>query len=196
MLLIDCHEPDAIIEKLESAIPTRVLILKYGDYSFSDTVIERKTLSDFFSSLKSNKLKEQMEYISRYYAEKYLLIEGFFDFSYINNIDYLYSKLIDITLDFNIKLIFSKDIDQTVAIIRRIYRQRNFEYPLNVLKKDKVYHAAKFFEVSRNKLEMLFSKFGNIRSIANADKKEFKIKSIGKRTVEKVRDVLESNIFN
>ena len=78
MLLIDCHEPNAIIEKLESCIPTRVLTLKYGDYSFSDTVIERKTLSDFFTSIKNNKLQEQMEYMSRFYTEKYLLIEGFF----------------------------------------------------------------------------------------------------------------------
>ena len=82
MLLIDSHEPREIIKKLNTLIPTKVLRLKYGDYSFSDIVIERKTLSDFFSSLKNDRLKEQMESISRYYTEKYLLIEGFFDFSY------------------------------------------------------------------------------------------------------------------
>ena len=111
MLLIDCHEPNAIIEKLKLFMPVRVLTLKYGDYSFSDTIIERKTLSDFFTSIKNNKLREQMEYISRFYTEKYLLIEGFFDFSYVNNIDYLYSQLIDTMLNFDVKVIFSKDID-------------------------------------------------------------------------------------
>ena len=196
MLLIDCHEPNAIIEKLESCIPTRVLTLKYGDYSFSDTVIERKTLSDFFTSIKNNKLQEQMEYMSRFYTEKYLLIEGFFDFGYINNIDYLYSQLIDLMLNFDVKAIFSKDIDQTVVIIKRLYHQRNFKPPLNVMKKDKVYHAAKFFGISRKKLEILFLKFGSLKNIADADKKESKgIKSIGKKTVEKVKDALNSNFF-
>ncbi len=196
MLLIDRHEPDAIIKKLEP-LPVRVVTLKYGDYSFSDTIIERKTLSDFFSSLKSNRLKEQMEYISRYYTEKFLLIEGFFDFSYINNIDYLYSELADIALNFNINLIFSKDMAQTADIIKRAYRQRNFGYPLNIQKKDNVYHAAKFFGVSNKKLEILFSKFGNIRNMVNADKKEFKgLKSVGKKTIEKVKNTLETDIFN
>ena len=48
MLLIDSHEPKEIIEKIKEAIPAQVLRLKYGDYSFSDISIERKTLSDFF----------------------------------------------------------------------------------------------------------------------------------------------------
>ena len=90
MLIIDCHEPKSIIEKIKLAIPAEVLRLKYGDYSFSDTIIERKTLSDFFSSMKSSRLREQMENMNRYYSDKYLLIEGFFDFSYVNNIGYLY----------------------------------------------------------------------------------------------------------
>ena len=159
MLLIDCHEPDKIIKNLESYVKARVLVLKYGDYSFSDTVIERKTLSDFFSSLKNNRLNEQMECISRYYTEKYLLIEGFFDFSYVNNIDYLYSSLIDAALNFDIKIIFSKDEEQTAAVIKRMYRQRNFGSPVNISKKDKSYHAAKFLGISGKKLEILLYRF-------------------------------------
>ena len=196
MLLIDCHEPDKIIKNLESSVQARVLVLKYGDYSFSDTVIERKTLSDFFCSLKNNRLNEQMECISRYYTEKYLLIEGFFDFSYVSNISYLYSSLIDIALNFDVKIIFSKDEDQTAAIIKRIYRQRNFGSPVNISKKDKIYHATRFFEIGRKKLEILFDRYGSIKNIANTDKKELKgIKSIGKKTVEKTINKLESNIF-
>ncbi|MBI3036099.1 hypothetical protein HYY71_07305 [Candidatus Woesearchaeota archaeon] len=196
MLLIDCHEPDEIIKKLEPFLPTRALALKYGDYTFSDTVIERKTLSDFFSSIKNNRLKEQMENISRFYTEKYLLIEGFFDFDYVNNIEYLYSGLIDITLDSDVKVMFSKDIGQTINTIKRIYRQRNFGYPIHVLKKDRIYHASKFFGISKRKLEMLFSRFDNIRNIMNAEKKDFKeLSGIGESTVKSIKKSLESNIF-
>ena len=196
MLLVDCHEPRQIIEKLQPDIPVKVIKLKYGDYSFSDIVIERKTLSDFFSSLKNDRLNEQMENISRYYSEKFLLIEGFFDFSYVNNIDYIYSMLIGITLDFDVKILFSKDIDKTADFIRRIYLRKNFGPNHNNFRKDKPYHASKFFEISEKKLKILFLKFGNINNISKSTNKEFKkIGSIGKRTVEKIRDTLNSNIF-
>ena len=109
MLLIDCHEPNEILISLQAHLNVKVLKLKYGDYSFSDVVIERKTLSDFFSSIKNNRLAEQMEFMNRFYTKRYLLIEGFFDFSYVNNIDYLYSKLTEFILNFDINIIFSKD---------------------------------------------------------------------------------------
>jgi len=196
MLLIDSHEPKEIIEKMQSAIPIRVLRLKYGDYSFSDVAIERKTLSDFFSSLKSNRLKEQMENIGRCYTEKYLLIEGFFDFSYVNNIGYLYSELADIMLDFDFKILFSKDKEFTCKIIERIYRIKNLNYNKNPAKKEKIYHAMNFFWIGRRRLEILFSEFKSMSGIARADKRELMgIKSVGKRTVQKVKDALELNIF-
>ena len=126
MLVIDIHEPDFIKEKLQEKIPAKVLKLKYGDYSFSDVIIERKTLSDFFCSLKNDRLKYQSESMNRYYTEKYLIIEGFFDFSYVNNIKYLYSKLTELILDFNVNAIFSGDMDFTVRILRKLYFSKNF----------------------------------------------------------------------
>ena len=67
---------------------------------------------------------------------------------------------------------------------------------MNIQKKDKIYHAARFFGINRQKLKILFNRFKNIKNIANADKKEFRgIKSIGKKTAEKMRNNLESDIF-
>ena len=196
MLLIDCHEPNSIIENIKLEVPIKVISLKYGDYSFSDTVIERKTLSDFFSSIKSKRLQEQMENISRHYSEKYLLVEGFFDFSYVNNIAYLYSQIIQVTLNSDIKVLFTKDCKNSAALIKRIYFKNNLGYTKNITKKDKVYYTRKLFDISDKKLEILFSKFGNIKNIANANKKELRgIKSVGKKTIEKIRNKLESNIF-
>lgn len=48
MLLADIHEPKSVIEELKLKTKLHVIKLKYGDYSFSDAVIERKSLSDFF----------------------------------------------------------------------------------------------------------------------------------------------------
>ena len=108
----------------------------------------------------------------------------------------MYSELFKINLDFDVKLIFSKDISSTADILRKWYFRKNFGYKIKTLKQDKIYYASNLFGISRKRLEILFSEFGSIRSIAKADKKDFKgIKSIGRKTKEKIMDVLNSNIF-
>ena len=195
MILADCHEPEIIIEELKKNSDLKVIRLKYCDYSFSDVAIERKTLSDFFSSLKSGRLIGQMENIGMYYSSKFLIIEGFFDFSYIKNINYFHSVLLRITLDFDVKILFSLDEDSTADFIKRIYFRKNLNY-IKEIKKDKIYHAAKFFGISIKKLKIVMSKFPNINSIVIADEKEFKsLKGIGKSTIKKVKLVLESDIL-
>ena len=42
MLLIDCHEPNKIINKLKVNIHVEILRLKYGDYLFSDILLRSK----------------------------------------------------------------------------------------------------------------------------------------------------------
>ena len=197
MLLIDCHEPGSLVEKLQLRIPVEILKLKYGDYSFSDCIIERKTLSDFFSPLKNQRLVEQIENLNRFYTENYLLIGGFFDFSYVNNLDYLYYGLFKITLDFDAKLIFSKDIGGTADAIRKLYFRKNFGYRIKALNHDKIHCASRLFDINHKKFEILLSKFGNLKTMANADINDFKhIKSIGKRTIEKIKNTLNENIVN
>ena len=69
-------------------------------------------------------------------------------------------------------------------------------YNLSIGKKGMAYHASKLFDISNKKLEILFSKFGSINKLAQADVRDIKrIKSIGKKTIEKVNDVLNSNIL-
>lgn len=128
MIIIDCHEPPSIIEQIKTQVPVAVLKLKFGDYSFSDTIVERKTLSDFFASLKDKRLRIQFDGMSRYYRESYLLIEGFFDFTYVTNIDYLYSQLFDLTLRFDAKIIFSKDSNSTASTIKKLFLKKNRGY--------------------------------------------------------------------
>ena len=197
--IIDSHEPDSLAEKLKADIQISRLRLKYGDYSFSDVIIERKTLADFFSSLKNKRLIEQIENMSRFYSQRFLIIEGFFDFSYVNNLDYLNFVLTEIIVEHEVKIIFSKDLDFTAGIIKKIYDRGNLGYDSDInwkIKRNNAYHAVGFFGVGRKKLELLFSEFGNIGEMANAKKKEFrKISGVGKRTVEKVKKALEENIF-
>lgn len=197
MLLADIHEPESIIEELKSKVQLHVIRLKYGDYAFSDTVIERKSLSDFFSSLKSRRIFEQMENISRFYTAKYLFIEGFFDFSYVNNVEYLYNQLFLLSQNFGVKIVFSSDEKQTSCFISKMYLSRNHIIPMSVSKKEKVYHAAKLFDVSTRKMEKLCSHFGSISNMANAAKPHLaKINGVGLKTLKKIKIGMDSNMLN
>lgn len=195
MLLADVHEPEFIIEELKSKTKLNVIRLKHGDYSFSDTVIERKSLSDFFSSLKSGRLFEQMENISRFYSIKYLFIEGFFDFSYVNNVEYLYNQLFLLSQNFGIKIIFSNDEKQTAYFISRLYLSRNRVAPMFVQKKERVYYSAKLFGFSTRKMEKLYSHFGSILNMASAKKSDLtKVRGVGLKTLKKIKAGLYSDI--
>ena len=124
------------------------------------------------------------------------MIEGFFDFSYVNNIDYLYSELFKITFDFDVKLIFSKDIGGTADAIRKLYFRKNFGYRIKTLNHDKIHCASRLFDINYKKFEILLFKFGNVKNMANADINDFKhIKSIGKRTIEKINNTLNEKLF-
>lgn len=71
------------------------------------------------------------------------------------------------------------------------FRNANF-----LIKRDKIYHAVKFFGIGRRKLEALFQRFGSIRQMAKADKKGFRgIKQVGRKSIVKINNLLDENIF-
>lgn len=190
MIIADCHEPDEIINGLKKSIPLKVANLSCGDYISSNTVIERKTLSDFFLSIKSGRLSEQMEKMRLNYSRKYLIIEGVFDFTYVKNISWLYRQLSDYALNYNAVVLFSKDKEDSVYLIKRIYFSICFG--IKTKGRDKKYYAAKFLGISRKKAEILFSSFKNMKEIANSSKKDIMgLKGIGRKTAEKISSVLE-----
>ena len=119
----------------------------------------------------------------RLYTERYLIIEGFFDFTYVTNIDYLYSVLSKLMLNYDLNILFSSSEPFTANIIRMLYKKNRKQYHSKKIQFDKPYYAGKLFGISERKLRTMLSKFGNIKNIMNADKKELgSVKSIGKRS--------------
>lgn len=196
MILCDCHEPDEIVEEIRKKVPVNKIRLSYGDYSFSDTILERKTMSDFFSSLKSKRLAEQMENISRHYTDKYLIVEGFFDFSHVNNPNYLFNQLALISINFDVQILFSVDQKSTAFLIKKLYYKHRFGCVKKHVDDDKIIHLSRFFGISKEKTKSLLVGFKNIRSMANAKKKDLKkIDKIGSDTASKVEDALNKDVI-
>ena len=195
MMLADFREPKSIIEILKGHLDTKVIELKYGDYSFGDCVIERKTISDFFSSLVNGRIFEQMQDISRFYTKKCLIIEGTIDFQYVN-VKQLFGDIFRINLRYDVNVLFSDDERQTANFLISMHKARNFKRPFSHFRKSKITHASEFFEISPRKLRILFDKFGNLNNILNADEKTIKeISMIGKATIKKIKNTASNNIL-
>ena len=92
-ILIDSNEaskaPD-ILEKIKTlGIPVGVEHLECGDFIIGDTLIERKTIDDFFGSLNSGRLFDQLYKMKLSGKKCFLVIIGTYP--------YVYKELSDIT---------------------------------------------------------------------------------------------------
>ena len=82
MMFVDYHEKDAIILEIlhQRNIPFEVVSLPIGDYVWNTTVIERKEIRDFLSSMISGHLEDQMEDIiynlSLGFPRAFLILHG------------------------------------------------------------------------------------------------------------------------
>lgn len=111
--------------------------LDIGDINFiyqdkSVLIIERKTVNDFYASIKDGRHREQKARLLSNFPRKmiYYLIEGSLsDFkpykSNPNSDKILYSAFLNTMIRDDIKIIFSKNINETVKIIISIYEKMN-----------------------------------------------------------------------
>jgi ERCC4-type nuclease len=81
MIIVDSREPAQLKDALPQFIDVTVETLKYGDYLWTKKdgslrVIERKTLDDLISSLRTNRLEEQLAGCIKEYRRVSLLVEG------------------------------------------------------------------------------------------------------------------------
>ena len=109
-IIADIHEKDSmILSELKSnkEIDLEITSLEIGDYQVGGTIIERKTTSDFISSIITKRLIRQIIQMQQY-KQKVIIIEG--------EINDLYNKInpnavrgfiLSISLNYNINLIFT-----------------------------------------------------------------------------------------
>jgi ERCC4-type nuclease len=174
--------------------------LKIGDYIVRDVVIERKTISDFLSSMINHRLVNQIEELKQY-DNKLLIIEG-------NSEQELYSDeegginsnairgfLIHILLVHKIPIIFSKNSEDTAKFISVIAKRKDREINLNAKKKklnkreQLQFIIESFPGVGPKKAKKLLEKFGSIQNVIVAPTEE--LKEILGIQAEAIREIIE-----
>ena len=132
MLIIDSQEKEktknAVIKRCEElGIEYEVKRLTVGDYLWDDInlVIERKTIQDYVSSIKTNHLWSQLNSMQEY-SEKYLFISGLWKDLYFRNknlkftVNQRIGTLCSIAGHYNVKIIQFDNDNQLIEAIFKI----------------------------------------------------------------------------
>jgi ERCC4-type nuclease len=192
-IIIDYREKNSLIPAhlMKAGFEIEFRELKVADYIVKDVAIERKTVSDFLSSMINKRLLKQIEELQQY-ENKLLIIEGIEEQEIYSekdngiNPNAVRGFLLSITLRHKIPLIFTKNSEDTANFISLIAKKQEREMPQNVRKKahDKKEQMQFIIEgfpgIGPKTAKKLLQRFRTIKNIINASEEELK-EVIGKR---------------
>ncbi len=178
--------------------------LKVADYIVKDVAIERKTVSDFISSMINRRLLNQLEGLQQY-KHKLLIIEGIDEQELYTDSEEktgmhpnaVRGFLLSILLKHKVPIIFTKDCEDTAKFISIISKKKSQELPLNVKKKslDKKERLQFLLEgfpgIGPKTARKLLSHFGTLKKIINASEEELK-EVLGKKA-EIMKELIEQD---
>jgi ERCC4-type nuclease len=201
-ITIDHREKNSLVPSYLKKLGFEIELkeLKVADYIVKDIAIERKTISDFLSSMINRRLIHQLEELQQY-NRKLLVIEGtehqelYSDEDKKINSDCIRGFLLSITLKHNIPIIFTKNPEDTAKFISVLSNKKERESPLNITKKSlnskeqSRYIIESFPGIGPKNSKKLLEHFKTIKNIINAKEDELK-KIIGKKaeSIIKIRD--------
>src|SRR4030043_226220 len=192
-IFIDYREKNSLVasELIHLGFEIEFRELKVADYLVNNIAIERKTVSDFLSSMISGRLKRQMEELHQY-ENKFLIIEGIDEQEIYSddkegiNANAIRGFLLSIVLKHKIPIIFSKNYEDTAKFIDVLARKKERESSLNVAKKslnkkERLQFILEGFPgIGPKTAKKLLSEFKTLKNIINAPIEELQ-KVIGKK---------------
>jgi Fanconi anemia group M protein len=181
--------------------------LEIGDYVVSDRMaVERKRTDDFASSLIDGKrnLFAQLSDLSRVYEKPVLIVEGDDLFTCRRlNPNAIYGSLVSIAIDFGVSILYSRDEEETAAILKILAKREQIENRHEVnphgkksastLAEQQEYLISSISNIGPKASRNLLLHFGSVEAIMRADAEELrKVKLIGPKTAARIREILES----
>jgi len=142
-VVIDYREKQSLVvaELVKLGFEKEFKELKVADYIVNDVAIERKTVSDFISSMINKRLINQIEELQQY-KNKLLIIEGIDEQELYNeengngvHANSVRGFLLSILLKHKIPILFTKNYKDTAQFIYRIAMKKNQEMSIRAIKK-------------------------------------------------------------
>lgn len=191
-IIVDYREKESLIpsELMRIGCGLEFKNLQIGDYIVNQTIVERKTISDFLSSMMNKRLIVQLQNLQTQ-KQKLLIIEGFeeqelyYETSPINE-NAIRGLLLSILLKYQAPIIFSKDYQDTAKFLKVLANKKEKE--LSIIptrkpssKKEQLQFILEGFPgIGPKTAKKLLKEFSSIRQIINTPFEEIE-RLIGKK---------------
>ncbi|MCX6748076.1 MAG: hypothetical protein NT076_00570 [Candidatus Pacearchaeota archaeon] len=190
---VDHREKNSLViaELVSHGIDVEFSQLPVADFLVKGTAIERKTVSDFLSSMINQRLANQLQELQQY-PSRLLLVEGideqelYSEHSSSINPNAIRGFLLSILLKHNVPILFTKDYKDTASFISVLARKQETESGIRAVKKSfnkkeqLQYILEGFPGIGPKTAKKLLKRFGNLKNIFNSSQEELK-KEIGKK---------------
>jgi Fanconi anemia group M protein len=201
-IIIDYREKNSLVYSylIKQGFEVEFKELKIGDYIVKNVIIERKTVSDFISSMINHRLMNQIEELKQY-ENKLLIIEGISEQELYRednvgvNANAIRGFLLSILLKHKIPILFSKNSEDTAKFINVLSKKKEQEINLNAKKKtlnkkEQLQFIIEGFPgVGPKKAKKLLKKFGSLQNIILSSTED--LKDILGIQAESIKEIIE-----
>jgi len=191
-LVMDVNEPDDILDRLiELKVDVQRQKIAPGDYVVGPIGIERKSLTDFFSSIVKKRLFEQVRRLREAYPQPLVLLEG--DLAEISTYKHpqsILGALVALEVTERVPVLTTADKDQTAIMLSVIWKRQDksaASYGLRhkpkalSLEQQQRFIVEGLPNVGETLARNLLERFGSVRGVFQASEEELqRVPKIGK----------------
>ncbi len=204
IIIADIHEKNSLIIsglKASKQIRLEIKSLKIGDYLISKTIIERKTVQDFISSMINKRLIQQLKQMQKY-KQQLLIIEGIDKQELYRtdtnlNPNAIRGFILSLLTNYNIPIIFTQDCEDTIKYLIIFAKQQlkpKLEPTLHhripkKIQEQKQYILEALPNIGPITAKKLLKKFKNLTKTFNAQEQE--LKEILKSRTKQFKNLLD-----
>jgi ERCC4-type nuclease len=182
-IVIDNRERNSLVPSflMEKGFEVEWKQLPVGDYIVNGVCIERKTVSDFKSSIINKRIIQQLLELKQY-PKHLLLVEGIIDEDMYNggiHENAFRGFMLSVLLEYNTPVVFTHDEEDTAKYIDVLVRKKEkVEEGIRASKilmgdREKLQFILEGFpNVGPKKVKKLIERFGSLKEIVNADVEE------------------------
>lgn len=177
-ILVDYREKNSLVPGFLKKLGCEFefLELKVGDYLIEDTIIERKEVKDFFSSIKDKRIFKQLEEMKQY-PKQLLILEGNpYNTNFHENS--VKGLILSINLNHKVPIIITRGYEETAKYIELLSREKKKNFSLAPTKKSLAGNEElevilqSFKNVGPATAKKLLQKFGSLKKIFNLKEKD------------------------
>ena len=193
-IIADNHEKNSLVisELISRNIEVEFKHLLVADFLIGEIAVERKTISDFISSMINKRLVRQLQEIKQY-PKPLLIIEGtdnqelYSDSEKGINSNAIRSFLLSIVLNFQVPIIYTKNYEDTANFLIVLAKKQEKNYislrvrKKSLNKKEQLQYILEGFPgIGPANAKKLLKKYKTIKNIINTSQEELK-QDIGKK---------------